>query len=124
MYSEENLIYIFTMLECVEKCWIYSDGYANPNDFVWADEQLRLNAVISMFIAIGEESKKINISLKNAVDMGFNWSDVAKIRDKISHDYRGVDAEILWSVIYKDLPKLKNALVQMVEKNSKKTPIF
>ncbi len=88
MYNDENLIYIFTMLGCTEKCWIYSAGFDDPNDFIWADSQIHLNAVISMFIAIGEESKKIDQVLKNALLIKLDWSDVAGIRDKISHDYR------------------------------------
>jgi uncharacterized protein with HEPN domain len=115
MYKEENLIFVFTMLECIEKCGIYTDGFTNPNEFIWADEQMRLNAVISLFIAIGEESKKISQNLKDDIAMKLNWSDIAGIRDKISHDYRGVDAEILWAVIGKDLPRLKDALLEMLE---------
>ena len=65
MYKEQNLIFIFTMLGCVEKCGIYTDSFTNPHEFVLADEQMRLNAVISMFIAIGEESKKIDQNLKD-----------------------------------------------------------
>lgn len=114
MYDEKNLIYIFTMLECTEKCFIYTKGFSDPNEFIWANDQLPLNGVVSMFIAIGEESKKIDDNLKQAVNFELNWSDVAKLRDKISHDYRGVDADILWFVIFKDLPKLKNALIEMI----------
>lgn len=59
MYNEKNLIYIFTMLECIEKTWIYTQEFTDPRDFIWAHEQKELNASISLFIAIGEESKKI-----------------------------------------------------------------
>ena len=75
---------------------------------------MELNATISLFIAIGEESKKIEQTLKNSVVFELSWSDIAGIRDKISHDYRGVDPDILWSIINNDLRKLKNALIDMV----------
>lgn len=65
---------------------------------------------------IGEESKKIEHLLKESVSCDFSWKDIAGLRDKISHDYRGVDADILWTVIHKDLPKLKTALVEMTDK--------
>ncbi|MBU0632579.1 DUF86 domain-containing protein [bacterium] len=121
MYSERNLVYILTMLECIEKTWIYTKEFDNPNDFIWANEQKELNATISLFIAIGEESKKIEQSLKDALICDFSWKDIAGLRDKISHDYRGVDADILWSVIHKDLVKLKTALIEMTQKiNPKK----
>jgi len=116
MYSEKNLIYIFTMLECIEKTWIYTKKFDNPNDLIWSNEQIELNATISLFIAIGEESKKIEQSLKESVNCDFSWKDIAGLRDKISHDYRGVDAGILWTVIHKDLPKLKTALIEMTDK--------
>jgi uncharacterized protein with HEPN domain len=114
MYSEKNLIHILTALECIEKCWIYVSDYENPQDFLWANDQKDLNAVITLFIAIGEESKKIGQNLKDDVSMEINWKNIAGIRDKISHDYRGVDEEILWAIIHYDLHTLKDALVEMV----------
>ena len=118
MYDVKNLIYIFTMLECIEKTWIYTKEFTNPNDFIWANEQKELNASISLFIAIGEESKKIDKNLKDSIDCNFSWKDIAGLRDKISHDYRGVDADILWIVIHKDLSKLKAVLIEMTNKIS------
>ncbi len=115
MYDDKNLIYIFTMLECSEKIWIYTDEYSNAIDFISANEQKDLNAVNSMFIAIGEESKKINETLKQEINTKINWQHIAGIRDKISHDYRGIDEDILWFIIHNDLHKLKEALVEMVE---------
>jgi uncharacterized protein with HEPN domain len=114
MYSERNLIYILTILECIEKTWIYTKEFDNPTDFIWANEQKELNATISLFIAIGEESKKIEQVLKDAIQSNFSWKDIAGLRDKISHDYRGVNPDILWSVIHKDLSKLKSSLIEMM----------
>jgi len=114
MYSQKNLIYIFTMLECIEKCWIYSKDYDNPHDFVWENDQRDLNATISLFIAIGEESKKIDESLKNDIEIKIKWKNIAGIRDKISHNYRGVNEDVLWSIIHSDLYDVKNALIEMI----------
>jgi uncharacterized protein with HEPN domain len=67
-----------------------------------------------MFTAIGEESKKIDQELKQAIDTTIIWSDVAGMRDKISHDYRGIDAKILWNTIHKELYTLKEAILQIL----------
>jgi len=72
------------MLECCEKAWIYTKEFNNPTDFIWVNEQKELNAVISLFIAIGEESKKIDIILKENLVMELSWSDIAGLRDRIS----------------------------------------
>jgi uncharacterized protein with HEPN domain len=115
MYDEKNFIHILTMLECCEKAWIYTQDFDNPIDFIWANEQKELNATISLFIAIGEESKKIDKNLKDTVNSELSWSDIAGLRDKISHDYRGVDGDILWVVIHQDLHKLKFVLIKMFQ---------
>jgi len=113
MYNK-NLLYIFTILECIEKCWIYTKDFDSAYEFLWANEQKELNAVISLFIAIGEESKKIDDNLKNSVTTTFTWKQIAGIRDKISHDYRGIDEDILWAIIHNDLHELKKALYQIL----------
>lgn len=115
MYDSKNLIYILTMLECIEKAFIYTSEFNNPTDFIWANEQRELNATVSLFIAIGEEAKKIDQNLKDAVATDLSWKDIAGLRDKISHDYRGVDGDVLWAIISKDLKKLKIILSDMVE---------
>lgn len=115
MYSEKNLVYIFTMLECIEKCWRYTADFTSAEELMWANDQKEFNAVISLFIAIGEESKKIDANLKAAVTFALEWSDVAGIRDKISHDYRGIDEDVLWAVIQQDLSPLKTALIDMLK---------
>jgi uncharacterized protein with HEPN domain len=115
MYDIKNLTYLLTILECIEKCWIYSNDYDNPKDFIFADEQKSFNATLTMFVSIGEEIKKCDESLKKAVKSGINFKDVAGLRDKISHNYRGIDADILWAVIKKDLVKLKEAVIDMIK---------
>ena len=115
MWCNQNIVYIFTMLECIEKCWIYTANFKNADEFVQANDQKELNAVISLFIAIGEESKKIEQALKQKISTQIKWADIAGIRDKISHDYRGVDEDILWAVINNDLHQLKKVLIKMFQ---------
>jgi len=115
MYSQKNLIYIVTILECIEKCWIYSKSYTSPEDFIFGNEQRDFNATLMMFSAIGEESKKIEQKLKDVVETNIKWRDVAGIRNKISHDYRGIDANILWNTINNELYQLKDAILQMLD---------
>jgi uncharacterized protein with HEPN domain len=37
------------------------------------------------------------------------------MRDKVIHDYFGVNLEIVWVVIEKDLPKLERAIQALLE---------
>ncbi|MBN2895362.1 MAG: DUF86 domain-containing protein [Campylobacterales bacterium] len=47
-------------------------------------------------MAIGEENKKIDEKLK--ISTAINWKNLSAMRDKISHDYRGVDEAIVWGI--------------------------
>ena len=46
MYENRSLISILTILECIEKIFIYTKDFDNPVDFIWANEQKELNATI------------------------------------------------------------------------------
>lgn len=112
MFDSKNLLYILTILEAIEKITLYSQKFEDAETFYRADKQLYFNATVNLLIAIGEENKKIDEKLKTSEII--NWKNLSAMRDKISHDYRGVDEEIVWSVIQDYLPKLKTALIEMM----------
>ena len=112
MYSDDNLIYIFTILESIEKIKIYTKDLKDDEEFYCANNQMNFNAVISLLIAIGEENKKINQKIKD--DYNFNWNDISKMRDKISHNYRGINPYMVWDIIKNSLGEYQNILIKIL----------
>ena len=55
------------MLECIEKLNLYVEDFDNANDFFEANNQLEYNASCHLLLAIGEESKKIDLKLKDEI---------------------------------------------------------
>jgi hypothetical protein len=53
MHDEKNLVYVLTILEAIEKIKIYSSDFENPDDFLWANQQLNFNGTVNLLIAIG-----------------------------------------------------------------------
>ena len=65
-----------------------------------------------MLIAIGEENKKIDEEIKK--DYFFSWNDISKMRDKISHNYRGISPYIVWDIVKNSLKSYKNVLIEIL----------
>ena len=112
MYSDKNLIYFFTILEAIEKINIYTKKFEDDESFYKCDNQLYFNAVVNLLIAIGEENKKIDDLIKS--DYSFTWNEISKMRDKISHNYRGISPYIVWDIVQSSLPKYKELLLKIV----------
>jgi uncharacterized protein with HEPN domain len=115
MYSQHNLVYILTSLECIEKALIYSKGFENEVSFYNANDQMNFNACQILLQTIGEESKKLNTDLKQEFP-SIPWDNIANLRNRIAHDYRGTDPNIVFDVIQNFLQPLKESLVKMISK--------
>ena len=42
------------------------------------------------------------------------WEDMTGIRDKLIHDYVGVDMEVIWRTVKEDLPAMKDAVQEIL----------
>ena len=114
MYSDNNLIYIFTILEAIEKINLYTQDLKDDEEFYYANNQMNFNAVVSLLIAVGEENKKIEQKVKD--NYPFNWSDISKMRDKISHNYRGINPYMVWDIVQNSIPEYKDIILTIVPK--------
>ncbi|MBV5277981.1 MAG: DUF86 domain-containing protein [Campylobacteraceae bacterium] len=112
MFNSKNMLYVLTILEAIEKIFLYSNKFNDEHTFYHANKQLNFNATVNLLIAIGEENKKIDEDLKDPNML--NWKNLSAMRDKIAHNYRGVDEGIVWSILQNYLPKLKTALIEML----------
>lgn len=81
-------------------------------DFVNDDKTV--SAVIRKLEIIGEATKNIPSSTKQEYPQ-LNWRGMAGMRDKLIHNYFGVDFEILWKVIKEDIPNIKPLVKQILD---------
>ena len=73
-----------------------------------------VNAVVRSIEVIGEASKRVPRAMK-AKFAGVPWKLMAGMRDKLIHEYFGVDVEILWKTAKDDIPPLKPLIQRMLE---------
>ncbi len=112
--SDKILLYLLTILECVEKLKIYVDGFESADQFFKAETQQAFNASCHLLLAIGEEVKKIPTKLKDEFSF-LEWEQVSGLRNRIAHDYRGIDPDVVYKIITNELEILKKAILSMVK---------
>ena len=98
----------------LEECIFLVDNLNNISyeDF-FSSEILKRAAVRSIEI-IGEASKKISNSLKER-SPDVEWSDLAKMRDVLIHQYFGIDFEIVWDVVKEKIPEFQKKIEELLK---------
>lgn len=70
------------------------------------------DAVIRRIMIIGEAVKNLPEEFK--IDHPeISWKDIAGMRDVLIHTYFGIDLNLTWETIEKDIPKLKGDLLKI-----------
>lgn len=84
--------------------------------------RLKQSAIVREIEIIGEAVKNISESLKIKYKQ-VEWKDIASTRDKMIHNYFGIDLEIIWGIIKEDIPILENQIKKIKEKLIKEETI-
>ena len=64
---------------------------------------------------IGEAVRNLSEDFKKRYSK-VSWREIIGTRDKMIHHYFGVDLDIVWNIIKKDLPELKDNIEEILEK--------
>jgi uncharacterized protein with HEPN domain len=73
-----------------------------------------VDAVIRNFEIIGEASKNLPRQLKEKYS-NIPWEEMYRLRNRISHEYFGIDYEILWDIATKHLPQNHADILRVLE---------
>lgn len=67
------------------------------------------DAVVRNLEIIGEAAKKVSEEFKSKYP-DIEWKRIGGMRDKMIHEYFGINFELVWDVVDKKLPSLKKKI--------------
>ena len=101
---------LLDMMEAAIKILKYTQGLTFE-DFLADDKTI--DAVVRNFEIIGEASLRIDEDFR-LENPQIEWKKLRGFRNRIVHDYFGIDYEIVWSILTQDLEELVFQLDQLL----------
>jgi uncharacterized protein with HEPN domain len=108
-------VYVQDILEAIRRIDEYLEGLTFEE---FAKDNKTVDAIIRNFAIIGEATKHIPTDIKRK-HREISWKRMAGMRDKLIHEYFGVDLQILWDTSKIDLPTSKPLLEQLLTDKDK-----
>ena len=110
MSKRSSNVLLLDMKEAAEKILKYTKGLSFE-DFLTDDKTI--DAVVRNFEIIGEASLRIDEDFR-LENPQIEWEKLRGFRNRIVHDYFGIDYEIVWSILSEDLEELIFQLEQLL----------
>ena len=98
----------------MERIAEYIEGY---NFIKFKQDYKTVDAVIRNFEIIGEAAKNLPQDFKT-IHSDLPWSEMYLLRNKVSHEYFGVDYDIIWDIAANYLPQNKLRIKQLIEEEN------
>ena len=111
MSKRESGLLLEDILDSITKIKAYTAGYFFE-DFI--NDTKTTDAVIRNFEIIGEAANRLPDELKDK-HAHVNWFRIRGFRNRIVHDYMGVDYTIVWQIIENDLDSLYDEISKIRE---------
>lgn len=98
-----------------EIAFIFSVVDVNLTKEAFLENETLKRAVIRSLEIIGEATKKIPVDFKLKWN-SITWKNMAGMRDRLIHDYMGVNYTIIWDVVKHKIPELHKQINEVLEK--------
>ncbi len=112
MSKREPKRYIEDIKESIEKIENYA-GNLSFEEFI--KDAKTIDAIVRNLTIIGEAAKNIPDEIKSE-NPDIAWNEAIGMRNKVTHEYFGVDEDILWETIKEDLPAFKKQISGLLKK--------
>ena len=101
-----------SLLDAIEKIDTYSKTFLDADDFY--HDSKSFDATMMQFVVIGEIVARLDDNYKQTHNT-IPWQKVKDFRNIIAHDYFGIDADEIWSIIQNHLLPLRDNIKALLE---------
>ena len=103
MYKRDYRLYVDDIIEAIQKIEKYSKGLSFRK---FSKDTKAIDATVRNFEVIGEAAKHIPPKIRKKYP-SIPWKAMAGMRNKLIHEYFGLNKKVLWKTIKGDLAKVK-----------------
>ena len=96
----------------INKLENYTDGTSFE---AFSENSVLVEACVFNLSQIGELANKISPDSEEKYN-AIPWRTMYGLRNKIVHDYEGVNLVLIWEIVSEDLPELKKKLERILQK--------
>jgi len=111
MSEKSPRLYLEDILTSISRIEEYTEGLSFEN---FKKDQKTLDAVVRNLEIIGEAARNIPESFSEKHGK-LPWREMVSMRNKVIHEYFGIDISILWQTIKEDLPGLKVQIQELLK---------
>lgn len=102
----KHRIIVEKIIKYVDKIINYTNSYTYES---FSGNTILVEACVFNLSQIGELANKIDNEFEEA-NSSIPWRVLYGLRNRIVHDYEGVNLVLIWDIIKNDLPELRNQL--------------
>ena len=108
-----DLFHLLGMLESLLKIQKYTRDIHSTEELLEKEDQMVFNACLTLLANIGESINKLSDTAKEGI-ASENIQAIRGMRNRIVHDYAGLDSFIIYNTIKNDLDPLKDTFVKII----------
>jgi len=110
MVNPDNTVFLHHISDACKKCLKYVSGM-DYEEFV-IDEKT-VSAVVRELSVVGEAARKTTDDFRSK-NPQVPWDKIFGMRNRLVHDYMGVQLPVVWQTIQEDIPELKRCVDEIL----------